>query len=71
LANASLLKEEKPNENNEKKSTLNNLEKSHMTFLKSAIEPINRVFESWEETFQLRRKLYLNASLSQIFLALK
>ncbi|CAG9763580.1 unnamed protein product [Ceutorhynchus assimilis] len=67
LANASIQGKQKSKNDEKENSPLNKDDEINITFLKRATEPIGRIFESWEATFKLRRKLYLNASLQKIF----
>lgn len=45
----------------------NDQEKQFLNFLKVAIEPFNKVLEAWENSSKLRRKLYGNAGLTEIY----
>lgn len=45
----------------------NPVESANLQFLKIAVEPYMKILEAWEQTFKLRRKLYLNANLETIY----
>lgn len=42
-------------------------ELTKLDFLKVAIEPFSKILEFWEETYTLRKRLYINSSLEDIF----
>lgn len=46
----------------------NPVETANLRFLKIAVEPYTKVLEAWEQTYKLRRKLYLNAKFMVTFL---
>lgn len=68
LANASI--EPKPVLNKEKQDSPGEkdlIQEDYLVFLRVATEPLAKVFEAWEGSFKLRKKLYLHASLQSIF----
>lgn len=46
---------------------INQIETTHLEFLKVAIEPFSKILEAWEQTYKLRKRLYLNVELQKIF----
>lgn len=42
-------------------------EETSFAFLKEAIEPKQKVFEAWEDSFNFRKKRYLNENLGLIY----
>lgn len=42
-------------------------EEGFLKFLKVANEPYVRILEAWEATYKIRRKQYLNCTLTQLF----
>ncbi|KAL1490300.1 hypothetical protein ABEB36_013016 [Hypothenemus hampei] len=39
---------------------------ANLNFLKVGTEPISRIFEAWEQTYSVRRKIYMNTPLHEI-----
>lgn len=68
LANTSLILPDTPNkENNTPCPEIIDAEKKCLDFLKISTEPFTKVLEAWEQSFRVRRKLYMNSSLSEIY----
>lgn len=57
---ASIVTPKSPDENNP-------ILVQHLDFLKVGTEPYNKILEAWEETFKLRKKIYLNCPLEKIY----
>lgn len=59
---------EKPHSKpNEKEPEINVLDIPHLTFLKTAIEPYPKIVEAWESTCSIRKELYKDSNLEEIF----
>lgn len=68
LANTSLILPDTPNKENVIPCPeIIDEEKKCLNFLKISTEPFTKVLEAWEQSFRLRRKLYMNSSLSEIY----
>ncbi|XP_031350570.1 uncharacterized protein LOC116176215 isoform X3 [Photinus pyralis] len=66
LRNANAFKEnENPNKPSEQSQSPN--KELQLEFLKTATEPYLKILANWQETYSLRRKLYLNSNLETIF----
>lgn len=68
LRNANSIRKESEKENKiispEKASSQ---ETTHLDFLKVATEPFTKILEAWEQTFKLRRRLYVHIDLDVIY----
>lgn len=66
LRHANSFKESK-NQKENKSPKKDPIEIAHLDFLKVATKPYTKIIEAWEQTFKLRKRLYLNADLEKIF----
>lgn len=64
-SNVTLSISSESNKNSPERATA--IENTFMDFLTIATEPYSRVLEAWEQTYKIRRRLYLNADLDSIY----